>query len=470
MYVVRNLVFYLLFKIFCLHPVPWYLFVLGLHLVNVKLLYELILKFTRQRWAALIFATLWGISPVSQGSLAYISVIGHVMVTTLLLWLLLDITRIKERGERIGGRVVIRWYLLLLGMAASFGIGIGIAMIFGVVAWLLLAGVSNRVRVTVALLSLWVTVPLIYLCYALLATEGMAWPPIAFSNVWFWLSTGKMFSGLVGYSLASLLLGPLILLRFARYAIPLSEAGCLVAGFLLILSVMMRGGSKEMRRQIMALALLIAAVCGMIALGRGWMSAGFGQRTPSGEAIATVRFYYAAPMLFAIWLAMIYGAACKLSGARRRAVDGLALTVLAVMLIPSLQAARRVYPGYGREERGLVYAISRGMRTAVVKAGQRSVVYVRNSDHYSYPLAPVGTYPGMAVIFVIVFPANEVLGKQVCFVEQNAAVVEWARKREWSRTSKLLVTPAEARGQPVEDIPWASLVASERSEPSRGGP
>jgi hypothetical protein len=460
MNVVQNVVFYALFKMFHLHSVPWYLFVLGLHLVNVKLLYDLILRFTLQRRAAVIFATLWGISPVGQGALVPLTGIGHVMVASLLLWLLLDITRIKQKGERIGGRVVIRWCLLLLGMAGSFGGGIGIAMVFGFVAWLLLRGVSNRTPVTVALLSLSVTVPLTYLVHAALQwTRGvdLQSPPIAFSNAGFWLSTGRMFSGLVGYSLASLLLGPLVFLGFPRYAFPISDAGCLVVGFLLILSVMMRRVSKEMRRQIMALALLIAAVCGMIALGRGWMFAGFQKRAPSGELMASARFYYAAPMLFAIWLAMIYAAACKFSAPRSRAADGLALTVLAVMLIPSLQAARAVYPGSGMEEAGLVCAMSHGIRSAVVKAGVRSVVYVRNSNRYHNPGAPEGEYPGMAVIFVIVFPDNEVLGKRVCFVEENAAVVEWARKRKWLRTSKLLVTPQEARGQPVEEIPWASL-------------
>jgi hypothetical protein len=456
MYVVRNLVFYSLFKIFHLHPVPWYLSVLGLHLVNVKLLYELILRFTQQRRAALIFATLWGISPVNQGCLASLCAIGLVMVVTLLLWLLLDITRIKEREERIAGRVVIRWYLVLLGMAASFGIGIGIAMVFGVVAWLLLRGVSNRMPVTVALLSLSVTVPLIYGLYAIGAEDFGCLPPRAFSTAWYLELTAIMFTGLICCGLGSLLTGLLFMLRLGGYAVPISCAGCLAVAFLL--SISMRRLSKEVRAQIMALGLLIVAIYGMIALGRGWLMG----LNPDGTLILGLlclwEYHYVPPMLFAIGIAILYAAAGK--GLRcsvwRRAADRLTLALLDVMFIPSLVAGQRIWPDRGLETREQLYAISHGIRKAVDKAGittGTSAVYIRNTSEIGIPMGVSDTeVPKIAAWFVVLFPENEVLGRRVYFVEDDPAIVEYAKKRQWSRTSKLLVTPQEASGQPVETI------------------
>src|SRR5439155_1620082 len=75
----------------------------------------------------------------SEGALGWYAVYGHVLATTLALAAVWHVARRPAEASPFGWRAATLWWLLLLASSASFGVGIGMALVFpGIV--LLLAG------------------------------------------------------------------------------------------------------------------------------------------------------------------------------------------------------------------------------------------------------------------------------------------------------------------------------------------
>jgi hypothetical protein len=101
----------------------------------------------------------------------------------------------------------------------------------------------------------------------------------------------------------------------------------------------------------------------------------------------------------------------------------------------------------------VIQGIARAVPDVLSDAGMKTSVDIRNTHEADIPLIPDTDFPGLAAYFIIIFPDNELRGRHVYFVEQDHAVVEWARKREWSRASKLLITAEDAAGRTPVSLP-----------------
>src|SRR5206468_7890711 len=87
--IVRNTVFALHHAVFGVNPVGYFASVLGNHLLNVLMLFELIRRLTGSAAFGCAGATLWGATPTNEGTLGWYLVYGQVIATTGMLATLL---------------------------------------------------------------------------------------------------------------------------------------------------------------------------------------------------------------------------------------------------------------------------------------------------------------------------------------------------------------------------------------------
>jgi hypothetical protein len=93
------------------------------------------------------------VAPINQGSLRWVSVYGHVMAGTFVLLVLADLSRIAGGDRAPTSWQLGRWTLLLVGAATSFGTGLGVALAFPAIAWLLLPPACGRDRGALVLVA-----------------------------------------------------------------------------------------------------------------------------------------------------------------------------------------------------------------------------------------------------------------------------------------------------------------------------
>ena len=301
-----NSIFYGLHKLFGVYSPPFFLLVFATHLLAVWLLYLTIRCFTRSAILGVVGAALWGFNPVSQGSLGWYSVYGHVLVAPCILWVLLDLARISRR-ERTATRLsMARWSFLLLIAGTSFGVGLGIALAFPPVAYLLLPRTEPR-RAAIAACFALVAVLLFvwYLsaraCFVATTSDVVITSQIDAMRANMRGSLGS-FTSLLAYGTTNLLLGPLV--TCAKDAVtsgPLQ--GTSLADILRISNVVLIATvaaiataivccGAERRRELLGLSLLALSAYALIGLAR-----------PSTITVPSIpRYHYVAPACIAILL------------------------------------------------------------------------------------------------------------------------------------------------------------------------
>jgi hypothetical protein len=204
--VTNNALFYFLYRLFGTHAESYYWVALGTHLLNVGLLFWVIRLFTESGRLACFGASLWGISTMNEAALGWFSVFGQVLVATIMLCLLVRLAQVSS-GRPLHRYTLARWWLLLLAASTSFGIGIGLTLVFPVVAFLLLPASPTRTRVVLIFCVLAALVPVLYFGIARLATM-LYMPrtaPLLFERDI--VTNLVMLAHIVGYGFATLVMG-----------------------------------------------------------------------------------------------------------------------------------------------------------------------------------------------------------------------------------------------------------------------
>jgi hypothetical protein len=423
----RNTIFYLLWRLFGPHPGAYYWSLLLTHLLNVGLLFHAIRLATRSPRLASFGAALWGTSPINAETLGWYAVYGHVFVGTVLLVILAQATRLANDGVRPSRGTLACWFGLAIMGATSFGTGLGVAVLLPAVLWLWLPADASRRRLW-PLAALLVVIPALYLGLLraydhLAATHDRP----AFQAM---VLLGKpqylliLLDRLPAWGLASLLLG------FWRPA-SLGLVGCeaLLAVFLAtVLTVMFRQRGLFARR-LAACILLLLGTYGAIAVGRAFMLA-----TNLADVLHTAsRYQYTGTLVLTLMLCLLLGQAAPALPSRLRGWTLAAWYGLTLV-------------GWGRSApldqhdtaRTQTNAALATMRTAIESRPPGDPVYIENRVFQPLML-PRLMFPGWAGVFIIYYPANEVEGRYVHFIEQSPAAVEALRGGR--RTSTLLVKP-----------------------------
>ena len=141
--IARNAIFWLFHTLFATAAGWYFCVVLLTHLLNVYLLFAVIRAHTGSAPLACFGAALWGTCVVNEGALGWYSVYGQVLVATAMLWLLRQFAAI-DAGAALPRFAWARWSLLLLFAATCFGIGVAVAGVAPLLAWLLLRSTPAR--------------------------------------------------------------------------------------------------------------------------------------------------------------------------------------------------------------------------------------------------------------------------------------------------------------------------------------
>jgi hypothetical protein len=442
----RNLVFLTTYRLFGPDPTVFQWTVLVTHLLNVWLLFGVLRTLTASATIACFGATLWGVAPLALGSLGWYAAFGHVLVGTTLLLVLRSVTSLAAAGATIPPRAAAWWYALLLVGTTCYGPGIGVALVFPVVLVLLLPAAWRQPAVRWAFLLLPpVTLGLYFglrWLYTLVGT--ITFEEIAHSRL-----------ALAGFGNAPILLGHFLLYSSAATILaffmpathPSPMAWMALAALLAGVALVLWRGSRDTRRDALAMLVLWVGVYLMIAAGRANVLAAF--KVPPAVGAATQRYHYAGTIPIVALLCLALQQLGRLPGLR--AIPAWVALAVGLALLVRGDPAHRFAIDERPAVRGFYLGAVRDIASAVAAAPPGEIVYVENATTPRYvlgPMLPRRLIPGRATMFLLRDPALRLDGREVRFVERNPDVLAWYRKPERARSplARLLVAPDEVPG------------------------
>jgi hypothetical protein len=437
----------LLHSVFGFDPKPYFITMLLTHGANAGLLCRISRRFAGPRIGMFVSA-LWGVAPVHQGALDFISVYGHVLSTTSLLVSLLLLFRYLDHADRLAlGAVPL---VLLLGVG-SFGTGIAVAMVFPAVGWLL-APPGRRAR-TAAYLSPLLLVPV---SYVLLVnwSQAAAWGIDPFTS----LAKLRL---LVGYGLAAFLLGPFCTIDSESTAgwlfrkltpedvISFGQLLWLPMAGLLVLAAL-ANRSRE-RTTIAASLLWPLAAYTMIALARP-----VGVGSLADQAVIP-RYQYLPLTGVAVAVSAALASvvrAVDIERWRRHAVV-LGSAYILVLAVGSFDVGRRMWSVW-LDSRAWVSRCIRFFSWAAAQSPRGSDVYVSNEPFFPTTVVMMAggksiQYPGIAAFFASIYPDDVLLGRRFHFVETDRAVLAGADASN-ARMRALLISAEAINGRTVQQL------------------
>jgi hypothetical protein len=425
--VTRNMIFYLLWRLFGLHAGAYYWSSLLTHLVNVGLLFRVSHLVTRSPRLASFGAALWGASPVNAETLEWYAVYGHMLVGTLLLVILAQATRLADEGRQPSSGRLALWFALALMGATSFGTGLGVAVLLPAVLWLWLpAAVSRRRLWPLALLV--VVVPAVY------ATLVRVYAAVWGDNDIFglgvaWMSTNPAYFAILFERIIAWGFGALLTGFWSGPWLDLVTSRVLLAVFVAAVLTVMLQQRGLVAWRLTGCILILVGTYGVVAIGRAFLL----ETTVAGLVHTASRYQYAGTLVLTLMLCVLLASAAAAvpAGLRRWAlVAWYALTVVCW--------ARSTPMDHHDAARIQTNAALAAMQAAIERRPPGETVPIDNQYFLPVLLDPV-IFPGWAGAFIIFHPANEVEGRQVRFIERNPAVRE--ALRDGRRTGTLLVPP-----------------------------
>jgi hypothetical protein len=473
--IAHKLLFYLLFPLVGMNPVPYFAFALLLHIINVQLLASLIRRLTGRPLLAVFGATLWGAAPLLHEALWWCTAHGQVMVTTAVLWILCDLARLDRDAAVPSRGMLARWCLLLVVASTSDGFGAAIALTFAGVAQLLLPESPRRSRIALSFLGLSALIVVLFVAVRWLYTQisGETVPvyvlllgPGPGSS----LRVLELLVGLMSSSVAGLLAGPLLavdplsmhsgVIRGPLSGLELGQilvlSQAIAALFLALVLWSHRGASARDRRWLLGLFGLMVVCFASLVLGRFEAMAG---ELAGLVTVLRPQHHYLTSSLVAVMLCAVLARFSLPSWmAMRPALVGLGcaaalLVLLSIQVTSTLGSPRRgkpptnARPTYER----LVGLIE---DTAHSQPEGSQVITPNRRLNIMHP-PPTGglarerqLFPDLAAIFVITYPGESLDGRRVRFIEPEPALMKmFVDRRPRSRTARLLINPKQAMAE-----------------------
>jgi hypothetical protein len=439
--VVRNLIFYASARLFGLRADLFFWTVLLTHLLNVWLLFRVLRALTASPTLASAGAALWGTAPVLLGTLGWYSVYGQVLVATALLLVLDRVTRLARTGDAPPVRAAAAWYVLLLAGSACFGTGLGVALVFPAVLYLLLPASWYRRGVRVAFLTL--PIATIGFYRADRSISARLEPPsfqetiagdVSLQRV---LTARNMIPDLVTAGVDTALRS-----FFVSFSGPFSQpAGvaptvtlALFCGGLLML---LWRGDAATRRAVLAMAILCLGIYVPIAVGRGIYV------DPLVLTIPT-RYHYVGAVPIVVLACLVLAHAGRAAPLRAVPPAAFLLAALALGAYGWVRSDFRI--DYHADSRASLAGVVRGLDAEVASHPVGTTVFVENGKPSAHLLGPVMVtaargFPGRAAVFLLTHDADELDGRRVRFVERDPAVVAWYARFPDTQLARLLVAP-----------------------------
>jgi hypothetical protein len=327
----------------------------------------------------------------------------------------------------------------------SFGTGIGVALGFPAVLFLLLPSSWHRpgVRATyVALplvtLAVYYAARRLYLLVAPFPFVEVLHEQLARAGLWI---MPPLLGHLLGFSIASVVLG------FFRPPYPSPASWVAVAAFCAGLGLVAWRGDGPTRRAALAMVVLALAIYLVIAVGRAAEYAAW--RIPAWGAAGYERYHYVTTIPVVALVCFILQQAGRLRGPS--AVPRWLALVAGLGLI----VAGRLHSRFAIDEHPLArYYFARTLRdieAAVASHPAGSTVYLENQQS---PVAILGpavrnpAFPGRAALFLVTHPSGTLDGRRVRFVEPDPQIRTFFAHEGRRRLMELLVAPEDVPQRP----------------------
>ncbi len=445
-YLFRNLLFFCWHKLFGLWAPPYFALLLGLHLLNVGLLYVLLRRLRASPGLACFGAALWGACPLHEGVLTWFAVYGHALAGTTTLLILLQLAAAGAAGQPPSARTRRAIYAIAVVGCTCFGVGLGMALVLPWLAILLVPGWRPWWRPPFA--SLWLVVPGLYT--AVLLMQHWLWKAPS-------LPLGERLTGAAvansalavfkvpAHGAGQLLLGPWW---------SITDVGWFGAGVLLIALAALalcapRGGPERAWRHLAAGALVMAATYALVLLGRSGL---IGPLPIAGMAI-NARYHYVPLIGVTIVLCVSLRQWATLGIVPER------VALVALALWSAVWASGAVvHPPpleRGREGRLQTAEFIDAINNAAAAAPPGTAIYFRNRVFAQLAL-PRMTFPGLAAAFTIFFGRSTAYDTPIFFVESDEEGREFARRGD--PIGRLLIAP--------DDMPPGARMREVGGEPT----
>ena len=437
MSVTSNAIFRLCYEVFGPDPRGFFWTVLLTHLLNVALLFGLIERLTASVPLACLGAAAWGSSQMHDGALGWYSASGHVLAGTCMLTVLAGLARVGQ-GRPAARWAPMWWGALLLVASTSYGVGMGLAIVLPVAAWLLLPTAPGRLRIVLWLGGAAALIPPLYFAVHSLHAIMFAGDPLFLPMILAGLERTReiihITVNLFGIGIVGLLSG--MVYRPRLYPAPVGYG--FVLAYSAVLATVLVRGPRPARRKILACLLLAIGCYGSIGAGRGWFLTEYNDL----PFIRSERYQYAGMSMLAVAFCI---AVARLGEWRRlRPAVSIGLVIAWLGITIGLHARLPhpiVHYTWVRRETEMIVTV---LRQRIAAAPPGADVYIDNQRFRSMELRWLDRdqFPGWAGVFAIFFPDNVVDGRRVYFVWGDPDGLRIARRGR--RTATLLVSAPRA--------------------------
>ncbi|MGH9643719.1 MAG: hypothetical protein ACRD3Q_15015 [Terriglobales bacterium] len=419
MYLTRNLVTLLLYKLVGMRAAPYFWLSFLTHLVNVGLLYWLACRLTDSWRIACVTAALWGMAPVNEGAIGWFASYGHVLAGTCTLVVLIGVAGCRARRPLRPAKLWCWAVVTILG-ATCFGVGIAVALVLPIIAWLWVPLGRQRMVIALVFATTAVVIIAVYYTQSWMYGRIFAEPPPGGSisgvkDYWFLCLTSTV--NLFGYGLVRLLLGALY--RAADY--PGARGYTVIALALLAATIAVIRTRGQILRPVLACGLVAIASYGLISMGRAPLEPMMG---PRGLA-ASLRYHYIAGMM----VALCVGAVLRGILPGKHLPPWLSNAAVGIWAAIALAIALRwgtpiFHYDFARRE--TLYALN-GISTLASAAPPGGDVFVANrpfrSIGFFMTMLP-DQFPGWAAIFAMFHPDDMLDGHRVYFLVPEAQLAQ----------------------------------------------
>src|ERR1051326_5427230 len=211
--------------------------------------------------------------------------------------------------------------------------------------------------------------------------------------------------------------------------------------YVAVLLAVLVGSDAATRRRILALVCLCVGVYALVAMGRSNVYLMF--KVEPAASARQPRYHYVGIIPIALLLCMMVAQVTRWTG-RRSLVSGLALASWIVVMGQAF--VRFAFPIEQRASvKRYVQSSLQKIAAAIDAQPAGSDVYIENDEAPAYVLGPMlhhPEFPGLAGLFVLAYPSNDVRGRHVHFVERHPVVLGASRNPASNhRLAGLLVAP-----------------------------